>query len=490
MDTITIVLANLVSLAPWIWNSPSTAPAPAPGGPTAVMLARPASDTPNFPDTIAGKRAKAFIEAFNSNDPAKIRAFEEAHRAKSALKTRTTDERVAQAKQLYADWGRLDIVDVAAKGEKDITVVATATASGEGLEMEFVLEDEPPHGLVAIRIALSMGVMPGLGADAPPISVELVRDTVKAAADELEHNYVYPETGTKLAKALRSSLEAGEYDDIDNAAVLAGRLTRQLQDICKDRHLAIRAGAGGGDHGDENRWWARGPWSNFGFEKVERLPGNVGYIKFNQFNPTDDAKKVAAAAMNFVANTDALIFDLRENGGGSPEMIAFLSGYLFNQSVHLNSFYYRPTDSTEETWSDVDVPGTTFGQKKPVYVLTSHYTFSGAEEFTYNLKNLKRATIVGETTGGGAHPVQRKELNDRFVIMVPYGRAINPITKTNWEGVGVAPHVDVPAPEALTAAHKAALETLLAAADREDQKRRIKSALGMLEAEGETQKKP
>ena len=102
-----------------------------------------------------------------------------------------------------------------------------------------------------------------------------------------------------------------------------------------------------------------GPRANFGFVKVERLPGNVGYIKFDEFNPSDEAKQVAAAAMNFVANTDALIFDLRENGGGSPVMIAFLSGYLFDKSVHLNSFYYRPTDSHSETWSDVGVPGAT-----------------------------------------------------------------------------------------------------------------------------------
>jgi C-terminal processing protease CtpA/Prc len=193
------------------------------------------------------------------------------------------------------------------------------------------------------------------------------------------------------------------------------------------------------------------------------MPGNIGYVKFNMFTPGQAAQETAAAAMNFVANADALIFDLRENGGGSPEMIAFLSGYLFDRKVHLNSFYNRETDETEEWHSREDVPGRRFGETKPVYVLTSGRTFSGAEEFTYNLKNLKRATIVGETTGGGAHPVNARDIAGRFTLMVPFARAINPITKTNWEGTGVEPDTKVPAADALDAALESARNRVIRA---------------------------
>ena len=241
------------------------------------------------------------------------------------------------------------------------------------------------------------------------------------------------------------------------------------------------------EHGhDDDSWWAQTRRKNYGFERVELLPGNVGYLKLNQFSAADGAEDVAAGAMNFLANTDALIFDLRQNGGGSPEMIAFLSGYLFDESVHLNSFYHRKDNKTTETWSRSSVPGQRYGTNKPVYVLTSGHTFSAAEEFTYNLKHLKRATIVGETTGGGAHPVDRHRINDSFAVTVPYARAINPITKTNWESVGVKPQVGVPANQALLAAHKAALEHILNTGLNGESARDAKAALRRVSADLES----
>jgi CubicO group peptidase (beta-lactamase class C family) len=198
---------------------------------------------------------------------------------------------------------------------------------------------------------------------------------------------------------------------------------------------------------------------NFGFEKIERLGGNVGYLDLRAFESPDSAAETAAAAMAFLANTDALIFDLRQNGGGDPAMVAFLCSYLFDQRTHLNDLYSRPDNRTEEFWTRDDVPGKRYGDK-PVFVLTSSRTFSGAEEFSYNLKSLKRATIVGETTGGGAHPVNPRRLGKDFLITVPFARAINPITKTNWEGTGVKPDVDVPAAQALKVAHLLAIRAI------------------------------
>ena len=175
---------------------------------------------------------------------------------------------------------------------------------------------------------------------------------------------------------------------------------------------------------------------NYGFKEARILDGNVGYLKFNYFSAAQEAFQVAVGAMAFLANCDALIIDLRENGGGNPEMIQLLSSYFFaGEPRHLNSFYYRLDEKTEQYWTLPYVPGSKLAETD-LYILTSSYTFSGAEEFTYNLKNMKRATIVGETTGGGAHPVKMEILNDDFIISVPYARAVNPISKTNWEGDG------------------------------------------------------
>jgi C-terminal processing protease CtpA/Prc len=159
-----------------------------------------------------------------------------------------------------------------------------------------------------------------------------------------------------------------------------------------------------------------------------------------------------AAAMTFLAGTRAMIIDLRQNGGGSPRMVALVASYLFDRRTHLNDLWTRSTDATEEFWTQDSVAGRRFGGEKPVFVLTSARTFSGGEEFTYDLKTLKRATIVGETTGGGAHPVRGRRIDDHFMIGVPFARAVNPVTHTNWEGVGVEPDTKVPAADALTTA--------------------------------------
>jgi C-terminal processing protease CtpA/Prc len=167
------------------------------------------------------------------------------------------------------------------------------------------------------------------------------------------------------------------------------------------------------------------------------------------------------AAMGFVAHTDAVIFDLRENGGGDPAMVTLIASYLFDQPTHTIDIYNRHEDSLKQFWTLPYLPGERLA-KQPVYVLTAKRTFSGAEEFAFDLKMLKRATIVGETTGGGAHPVSGHTVGDYFEIGVPFAKSLDPVKKTNWEGTGVEPDVKVPAADALTTATKLATDKIQA----------------------------
>jgi len=198
---------------------------------------------------------------------------------------------------------------------------------------------------------------------------------------------------------------------------------------------------------------------NCTFSKVEILTHNVGYIKFGAFPSPDICGRTVVAAMNFLAHTDALIFDLRENHGGDPNMVEFMVSYLFQQSTHINDLTNRHDNETHQYWTASWVPGPRFVDQ-PVYVLTSHQTFSGGEEFTFDLQTQKRATIVGETTGGGAHPVKGLPAGDHFSIGVPFGRPINPVTQGDWEGKGVEPDVKVKAADALATAEKLAADKL------------------------------
>ena len=195
------------------------------------------------------------------------------------------------------------------------------------------------------------------------------------------------------------------------------------------------------------------PGSACAFERSKVLDDGVGYVKFNAFVPPEMCARAATAAMTRIANAKALIIDLRDNHGGNPEMVAYVASYLVSKRTHLNDAFERRTGKTEQFWTR-DVPGPRFGGKKPIYVLTSSRTFSGGEEFAYDLQSLKCATIVGETTGGGAHMTAVDPIGDHLVASVPMRRAINPITHTNWEGVGVKPDVKVPSEKAYETARR------------------------------------
>jgi len=323
------------------------------------------------------------------------------------------------------------------------------------------------------------------------------REIVTTAVSLLRTNYIFPEIAEQAAAAITARLAAGEYDNLDEIT-LTELVTRHLQDITGDKHLRLRLGGGptpgpGGPRGPgpgprpgpggpgpgpgpegtepedrEARRLAmrqRGQLDNFGIRRVDRLDGNVGYLDVRRVPMPANAGPAITAAMELVAGTYALILDLRHNGGGSPEGVLYWCSYLLDEKpIHLNDIYHADTDETRQFWTLPYLPGTRYVER-PVYVLISGHTFSGGEEFCYNLQALGRAELIGETTGGGAHPTRPFPISSAVHIGIPFARSINPITGTNWQGTGVIPDVAVPEAEAFDVAYGKALRHVLAMDD-------------------------
>ncbi|MFT4540180.1 MAG: hypothetical protein ACI841_000336 [Planctomycetota bacterium] len=305
-------------------------------------------------------------------------------------------------------------------------------------------------------------------------------EIIDAVLKALNDNYVFPKVAKKMEAAVREKAKSGRYDQQTDGRRLTDLLQSDLRDICQDKHLTIHYSdtpmpmqheEAAPETDDPNappldQWAQRLRRQNWGFRKVEILDGNIGYLDLRAFAPVNkESSQVAAGAMSFLASSDALIVDLRQNGGGAPAMVAFLTTYLFGEEpVHLNSLEEPRRGTSHQWWTLPIVPGLRFGPDKPVFILTSRFTFSAAEEYSYNLLNLERATLIGETTGGGAHPVESVIVHPHVSVGLPFARAVNPISGTNWEGTGVEPHISIDANDALGEAHLNALDGLIDAA--------------------------
>jgi retinol-binding protein 3 len=409
----------------------------------------------SIPDTPAGHTFSAWLEAFNSGDRNRIAAYCQKYEPKKSV-----DDELG----FRGMTGGFDVREILKSEKLRLKVLVKDHQNGTTAIASVEVKDGDP----AMVESLDLRAMP------PGTSVSDLVFTIDAATRarvidgaiaKLNESYVFPDIAKKMSDDVRVRQKRGEYDSVTDGDAFAKLLTDNFREVSRDKHLRVDFSPAkmpdrpeGAPSADEVAQFRKElEHMNCGFDKVEILSGNLGYVKFDMFGDPEICGPTATAAMNFLANTDAVIFDLRENGGGDPKMVAFVCSYLFSKRTHLNDLWTRKTNHTEEFWTSPDVPGKKL-DGKPAFVLTSGRTFSGAEEFTYNLKNLKRATIIGETTGGGAHPVSGHRIDDHFMIGVPFARAINPITKTNWEGTGVEPDVKVPAPDALSTAQKLALE--------------------------------
>jgi hypothetical protein len=423
-----------------------------------------ASADVTIPDTPAGRAVSAWLEAFNSGDRTRLddyfKKYEPSKHADDFMGFR---DRV----------GGFDLLSIEKSESNRIVLLLKERNSERRALAKFQVSDSDPPGGTPPQVTSSrvQGIFDGAAVIGFDIDSATRKHVIDGATAMLDEFYVFPEVAKKMGIAVRGRAKRGEYDSVTDGDAFARLLAANFQEVSHDKHIFVSfnptqlpedSAPPNRDAIARQREAMRE--ANCAFEKVEHLKGNIGYLKFNGFADPEDCGATAVAAMNFLANVDALIFDLRQNGGGDPKMIALLSSYLFEHPTHLNDLWTRKGNETMQFWTLPYVPGKRL-PSIPVYVLTSHRTFSGAEEFSNNLKVLNRATIVGEVTGGGAHPVAGHRIDDRFTIGVPFARAINPVTKTNWEGVGVEPDVKVPADDALT--------TALALAAKEIASRRV-----------------
>lgn len=296
-------------------------------------------------------------------------------------------------------------------------------------------------------------------------------EIVRSLAEKLKAGYVFPDIAEQIVANLQKHLEDGDYNDLSEGELFALALTMHLQEVNHDEHLWVRCHAQPlPEHEAQLRqnpeWQAErrleARLDNYGLHKVERLPGNIGYLDIHYFHRPAWGGETAVAAMNFLANTEALIIDLRACEGGYPGMIALISSYLFGEeAIHLDSIYWRDDDITQQYWTLPYIPAKHFTDK-PVYLLIGKVTFSGGEGFAYSMQARKRAVLVGEKTDGGANPGASYRLHPHFEAFIPVGRAINPLTGTNWEGCGVTPDIVTAPEQTFTVAYSMALKALLA----------------------------
>lgn len=403
---------------------------------------------PVIPDTPAGHALGAWLDAFNSGDLARKESFNNTYGAQ-------LDDDLSWR----AETGGYDLLEVHANDRTNVFFRVKQRSSAVEEFGRIQVSATAPVKLAVLDVRR----IPA-GAKAEPVVLDDAdrARVVGQVAGLLDHFHVDPKIGKTLSMAVRKRAARGDYRPLAYGDELANKLTADLREVGQDKHLEVRF-----------RYFiqpveppARDPVAdltlraaNCGFEKAEHLQPNIGYLKSNFFGDPEVCATTASAAMNFLADSDALLLDLRDNRGGRGGMATFIASYFFAERTHLSDGFRRTDNVTTESWTLPYVPGKKFIEK-PVFVLISKRTFSAGEGLAFVLKDLKRATLIGETTVGGSGTIEFKPIDDHFTLVVPTGRVISPITKTDWAGTGVEPDVKVAADEAFEVAKKLAAEAI------------------------------
>ncbi|MBS1766895.1 MAG: S41 family peptidase [Acidobacteria bacterium] len=341
-----------------------------------------------------------------------------------------------------------------------------------------------PRALILSALALALSAQPAPA----PLSSTQKKAAVEALCKAFRARYVFPDVADKVAEKLAAKAGTGGYDGAATDADFAKALGKDLRDQSQDLHCRVTVDPEIKVAEDDDKpptkdevAQARKEMSSFGYgiTRLERLPGGVGYLELRGFGPSYAVASAYDAAMTLLSGSKAIILDLRRNGGGEPESVAYLLSHFFAEGDvrHLNDLYFRPSGRTQQYWTSAVASR----YEGPVFVLTSPRTFSGGEECAYDFQTQKRATLVGETTGGGANPGGMVPLGSGLAVFIPTGRAINPITKTNWEHVGVKPDIAVPASDALKTAWAAVVKEELKDAKDPEEKAELEDLLGRIQ---------
>jgi len=317
---------------------------------------------------------------------------------------------------------------------------------------------------LGVRVAV---VMCAVNLCSMPVSAQTTHHTVDQQTPKYIFNeisrifterYVYPDSGRKYGQKIGVWAESKDYDGIIDAKEFADLVTNDLQKMTHDKHVTFRV-IESSDLGEEKEGSLHHPVrlfrinqnENYGLYKFEWLDDKVGYLDIRRFNTPSIARDMVVSAMNLLKNAQAVIIDIRKNRGGSTDILPLLCSYFFEYPTQLNSDYYSQYDLTIENWTEENDTGIRL-INVPLYILTSRETFSAAESFAYDMKVWKRAVIIGDSTGGGAHSVDLFKIGDRFEMYMSTVRSFNPLTQSDWEGTGVIPDILVPAAFALDTA--------------------------------------
>jgi hypothetical protein len=297
---------------------------------------------------------------------------------------------------------------------------------------------------LVFMLLLSFGIALQVNGQQKKITEKFKKETVLKIDSLLQKNYIFPEKAKLIGAHLKGAYRDGKFKKYELLDSFSTALTKEVRFINDDKHLGIKpifvpTKEKIESNQDSYEIYLHNLTDNRklanGFREVKIIDGNIGYLNFNFF--IHETNQTIDSYLYLLEKTDAIIIDLRTNGGGSPKTVQYLCSYFLKAPLLLNTLYFRKDNYTEEFWvKEVN------GKKRldvPLFIITGAKTFSGAEEFSYNMQTQKRATLVGETTGGGANPAESFEINSLLEIFIPTGTGINPVTKTNWEGIGVIP---------------------------------------------------